>query len=393
MANDLTFHQLSTILNAIVGQATGSTAQAIVNTSDFVSVGTTALKSGYDPILNAISQVLSQTIFSIRPYTAKFKGLEADARRWGNMVRKLSAGDTEWGDDQRFEVADGESIDQQVVKSPVVLQENFYGSEVFERSITIFKDQLDNAFNGPDEFGRFISMIMSNASDQIEQARESVARMAIANFIGGKYVGDTSNVIHLLTEYNTLRGLSGGTELTKQTLYEPETFKAFMAWVYSRISSICAMMTERLTNYHINVTDKEIARHTPYDKQKIYLLAPYQYQTSSMVMTFAFHDDYLKYADHETVNFWQSPSAPDKIMVKPTYMDTTGALTTPGSGSTIENVFGVIFDEDAISTTMVNQWSAPAPFNARGGYTNMFWHFTMRYLNSFTENGVVLLLD
>ena len=59
----------------------------------------------------------------------------------------------------------------------------------------------------------------------------------------------------------------------------------------------------------------------------------------------------------------------------------------------MSKVFGVIFDEDAAGYTVVNQWSASAPFNARGGYTNIFWHSTDRYWNDFTENAVVLLLD
>ena len=33
------------------------------------------------------------------------------------------------------------------------------------------------------------------------------------------------------------------------------------------------------------------------------------------------------------------------------------------------------------------------PFNARGGYTNFFWHFTDRYNLDLTENAVVLVLD
>jgi hypothetical protein len=56
-------------------------------------------------------------------------------------------------------------------------------------------------------------------------------------------------------------------------------------------------------------------------------------------------------------------------------------------------IFGVMFDEAALGYTLVNQWSAPTPFNARGGYSNIFWHETARYWNDFTENGVIFLLD
>lgn len=67
MANDLTFTQLATVLNSIVSQATGATAQAVVDTSTFVNVAQTALKTGYDPLSTAISQVLSRTIFLLVP--------------------------------------------------------------------------------------------------------------------------------------------------------------------------------------------------------------------------------------------------------------------------------------------------------------------------------------
>ena len=44
-------------------------------------------------------------------------------------------------------------------------------------------------------------------------------------------------------------------------------------------------------------------------------------------------------------------------------------------------------------TQEVNQWNAPTPFNVAGGYTNFYFHKSDRYLNDFTEKGVVLLLD
>ena len=90
MANDLSFNQMSTVLNAIVAQATGTAALSVVDTSSFVTAGQEALKAGYDTLSTAISQVLSRTIFSIRPYTSKFKGMEMTQQQYGNITRKLS---------------------------------------------------------------------------------------------------------------------------------------------------------------------------------------------------------------------------------------------------------------------------------------------------------------
>ena len=389
--NDLTFNQLSTVLNSIVQQATGKQTQQVTNTAEFVSVAQTALKTGYDPVLQAISQVLSRTIFSIRPYTRKFGGLMVSNQQFGNIVRKLNIADKDWENDSRFELTDGCSVDMYKVSKPNILQNNFYGANVFEKSLTIFKDQLDCAFSSPDEFGRFVSMTTTNASDMIEQAHENLARATLANFIGGKISGDTASVIHLLTEYNTITGLE--TPLTAETVYQPANFKPFMQWVYSRVASLSSLMTERTQKFHINVTGKEISRHTPVSKQKVYLYAPARYQTETMVLADVYHDNFLRMADNETVNFWQSIDKPDAINVQPVYLQTDGTLKTDGAPVNKGGIFGVMFDEEAAGYTVVKQWSAPTPFNVKGGYSNIFWHFTDRYWNDFTENGIVLLLD
>ena len=226
-ANELSINQLSTVLNAIHSQATGKTAIAVTDTSSFVTVAQETLKAGYDPVLGAISQVLSRTIFSVRPYSSKFKGMMADSIRYGNHVRKLQTIDKPFEDDYRTLLVDGESIDQYEVNKPLVLQTNYYGQETYAKSLTLFRDQLDTAFSSPEEFQRFISMVMQNASDMLEQARENVARATLANFIAGKIatepVGGNEQVVHLLTEYNTATGL----ELTDEDLAQPDTFATF----------------------------------------------------------------------------------------------------------------------------------------------------------------------
>ena len=89
-ANVLTYNAIGTLVSQIVSQATGKAAIMPTNTSDFVAVANTGLLAGYDNLMGAISQVLSRTIISNRPYTRHFQGLESDSIRWGNHVRKIS---------------------------------------------------------------------------------------------------------------------------------------------------------------------------------------------------------------------------------------------------------------------------------------------------------------
>lgn len=389
--NDLTFNQLSTVLNGIVAQATGTSPITPTNTAEFVTVAQMGLKAGYDVLNTAISQVLSKTIFSVRPYTAKFKSLQMSEQRYGNHVRKLQMLDSSWSNDDRLALVDGESVDQQIVKKPETIQTNFYGSNVYQKQTTVYRDQLDMAFTGPDEFQRFIGMQMQNISDQMEQAHENTARATLANLIGGVIsINNAPQVVHLLSEYNAATGLT----LDNNAVYQPVNFAPFMKWVYGRIAAIADMLTERSAIYHANIAGKPIMRHTPQNYLNVYLFSRSMHDVTSRVLADTYHDNFLKLADHETVNYWQSIETPDTINVKPVYFNKAdGSLTTAAEAMTQANIFGVMFDDEAAGYVRVNQWSAPAPFNARGGYQNTFWHFTDRYFNDFTENAVVLLMD
>ena len=385
--NTMSFEDASAILNNIRQQVTGESSLAPVNTADFVAVGTTLLQSGYDPVLNAITQMVTKTIFSIRPYSRKFGGIKVDSEMWGSIVRKLAVADKAWEPNEEFDLVDGQSIDHYKVSKPDVLELKFYGAEDFSKHYTIFKDQLNNAFSGPAEFGRFMSMVVQNVSDMIEQNFESIARMVIANYVGGKKVAN-NGVIHLLTEYNSETGQS----LTSTTVFAPANFGDFMKWVYARIDTLTSLMTERSNKFQIQVTGKEITRHTPYEYQKVYLYAKLMNDMKARVLSSTFNYGFIEYADVEEVNYWQSIDTPMAIDVTPNYLDTDGSIKT-GAEQNITNLVGVIFDREALGYTVMNEWSATTPLNASGGYWNTFYHFLMKWWVDYSEKGIILLLD
>lgn len=388
-ANELTFNQLSVILNSIVKQATGKQGIEAIDAANFATVGTTLLKSGYDPVLNAISQVLSKTIFSVRPYYGKLQGLQVSNVRYGNHVRKLTAGDSDWEDDERVKLVDGQSVDQYKVKKPPVLQTNYYGQNVYSRHVTIFRDQLDVAFSSAEEFGRFISMIMTNAADQIEQAHENTRRTALLNLLMGTAQSDGSTTVKLLTKYNDRTGKS----LTYNDLFKPENFEGFIKFAFAQINTISDMLTERSVIYHGNVAGNEVMRHTPKRNQRLYIYAPLMNDVQTSVLSSVFNKEELNIPEYERLNFWQSITSPGDIIFKANYMDEKGQIVQPPEAVTRNNMFAILMDEEAAGVTIVNKWSAASPFNASGGYSNMFWHFTDRYWNDFTENCVVFALE
>jgi hypothetical protein len=386
--NNMSFEQAATLLNAIHTQVTGETGIAPTDVSSFISVATATLKAGYDPVINAISQVVGRTIFSIRPYSAKFRGILMDSQKWGAITRKIAISDKPMEANKAFDLIDGQSVDMYEVNKPNVIQFNYYGADTFSKSITIYRDQLDNAFRGPEEFGSFMTLITQNALDMIEQSKESMARLALDNFIAGKIDNNGADVIHLLTEYNTETGLN----LTATTVRQPANFPAFIKWAYARIATLTNMMTERSQMFQVQVSGHELNRHTPFDRQKVYLLNWLLNNIDARVLAETYNYKFLEFADVEAVNYWQAIQNPDQISITPTVLQADGSLDT-GSAVTQSNVMGVIFDEEAIGITVMNEFTGLTPLNVRGEYWNQYFNYVIRYFNDFTEKGIVLLLD
>lgn len=386
-ANNLTFEQASAFLTDLYEQASGSKATAVTDTASFVTVAQATLKTGYDNVINSISQVLGRTIFSVRPYNAKFGGLQVDAQRYGDITRKINFIDGDVENDERLPLTDRGSVDMYKINKPKILQTNFYGGATYQRHITIFKDQLDTAFQSYEEFSRFISGVMQNVMDQLEQIKEAESRAALLNFIGGKLAGDSANVINVITQYNS----DTGNTVTAADLFNENNFVPFSKWLYAFINGLMRKMSDRSTKYHINIPNKEIYRHTPADRMKAYMSARFLDNIDSVTLPTIFGAERLKMIDWEAVSYWQNIDEPEHIMVRPSYLNESGTITVDKSTQDVTGIVGVLFDEDAVGVTRINEWSERTPFNAAGGYSNIYWHFTQRYWNDFTENGVVLI--
>ena len=402
MANSLTIDQAVTVLNSIVSQAQGGASLTATDLTDFVSVAQSALLAGYDPVLGAISQVLDKTIFSIRPYYAKFKAMEKTNSEYGAWTRKINYCDRPFVQDDGFNLTDGTSLDPWLIRHPDVIQLNIYGQEVLEDYITRTEEQLKLAFRGPNEFGEFFAGALQNISDKHEQKNEAVARANLMNAIGAiTTCGGTEQIVHLLTEYNTILTAAGKTALTNVTVYDPDNYPAFMKWAYSRIQSVRDFLTERSIMFHCNVPNasKYIQRHTPYNRQILYMYAPELRQMEARVLSAAFNEGYLKYKDIELVNYWQAIDTPTDVEVIPVGIDGDGAVyvqeTTPGTPDTItvNNVFALLVDDDSMGYTRYSDGMYATPINARGRYTNLWYHMRWQSFVDLTENMVLFTLD
>lgn len=395
--NSMDFMQASTLLNALRKQMTGQSSLAAADESTFVSVATSLLQMGADPVMNAISQMVGRTIYSIRPYSAKLGSIQVDSQRWGYITRKLAIADKDFTDDSGFNLVDGQSVDMYTVNKPNVLQMNFYGQNVFQKYYTVFKNQLNSAFSSSQQFGEFMTMVTQNALDMIEQNREVIRRMTLNNFIAGKLDAESNlvseeenGVIHCITDYNT----DTGSSVTSTTVFAKENFDDFCKWLYAKIATVSNLMTERTQLFQINVSGKSIQHHTPKADQRMFIYAPFLAQISARVQSDTFNDELISYQNVEPINFWQSALTPDSINVKPVYLKASdGELKVASAAVSKSGIIGVIFDRDALGVTIMDEETSTSPYNAAGRYWNIFYSHISRYWNSFEEKFCIFLLD
>ena len=391
--------QISTVLNAIVEQAAGKAALSTVDTKDFVAVAKIGLEAGYDKLVTAISQVLSRTIYSNRPYTRQLRLLETDTLQYGNHVRKIQFIDSKWGDNEAYKLTDGYSKDPWEVKKPQAVQTNFYGKVTAQRFITVYRDQLREAMKGPAEFGSFFSALMTQMQNEIEQSREETARMTLANLIGGTIcIANTSNpaqIIHLVTEYNTAIG-SPSPALTLADLSAPPYFADFARWIMGRIKTASKALRNRNVLYHQNPTSASpnsgyVSRHTPVQDQRLVLYGPFFDRVQSNVLSTTFNEEDLKLMEREEVTFWQNPASPESIKINASFTKPDG--TVDNAGVTTDLVLGVLYDREAAGITLIGEEMSSSPYNNRGKYYNIFFDFETRYYNDNFENVLVFGLD
>ena len=392
--NTMTFEQSAAFLTALYGEATGQQPTIQVsNTADFISVGTTLIQGGLDPVISALTQILDRTIFSMRSYSKKFEDITVDEVRWGAVTRKINFLDTALDTaDDRLTLTDGLSVDPYVVKKPKVYQANYYGAHQYQDSITIFRDQLDSALRNPEEFARFISALMTNISNKHKQIEEAEARSLLINFITAKSSVDTANYINVLQAYKD----ETGTSLTPANMFALSNYTDFVRWLAGYMSTLIDMMGERSLKYHMNITGKEVTRFTDNANMRKYISANVANMLETAVNSNLYNPDRLKVLTDgmRKVNYWQNIDDPYSASATPAYLNTTtGAIDTAGAALTVNNIIGCLFDRDAAGMVKRSTWSGSTPFNPRGGYYNIFWHWTQTTWNSFDENFVVLYAD
>lgn len=402
------------MINEIARQATGQKTLTAYDTSSFVSVGEKILASGTENLLNALSIVLGRTFMAVRPYSAKFRVIDAENEDlYGTRVRKISflskdavqSGD--WNTNAKTNFAEGydngsnggqSTASQWEQHHAVPLEFNFAGQSVWEYCITIPQNQLKVAFTNEADFIKFMSGIMTEVGNDIETEKESFNRMTLLNAIAGVYDlnGSGPVSVDLTSAYNT----KFGTTYTRQDLLT--TYRTdFMKFFVSVFKTYSDYMTDRTSLYHWNASTQingvtyNLLRHTPKDRQKAVILNEFVNENDTYVLSEIFNKEYLDIGNTEKVNFWQNPSNRSAIKITPSIPDVTNSNNgeqTTGNEVNLDYVVGMLFDKDAIITSHQFEGAETTELEARKRYRNQWYSFSKNAIVDYTENMILFYM-
>lgn len=385
-------------VNDIIKQLSGDGALQAVDTSSFIAVGKAIMSYNTDNIYGACSNTWGRTIFSARVYESyRFKSVEVDEERWGEIARKISFMPLEMEASQNWntdlsptQLADGGSIDPFKIRKAKPVEFNFSGSVPMQSHITHFRDEMESALRSEAEFMSWWDAKMIEYYNDITQKDEAEREATVLNYIGGTYAMESvapSCVVDLVAGYNQH---TGGSYTRAQIL--SSQFEPFLKWAAAEIQMYSKYMRDRTYLYHANVTGKELKRHTPDRNRKMIILSSFLSHAKAEVYSGLFNPDYLNLGSYEEINYWQNPAVPSQISVKPSYLDVSdGSVETADEAVVFDYFVGILWDEEGLVISNKRE-NAASILNPAGNYTNDFIHWLKRYNNDYTEGHIIFYL-
>lgn len=403
MANTLTPTDVYGIVNAMSAEMFGqnSTLTAF-NTSTFATVGEAMLRTGYENTVGALSSVIGRTIIAARPYRGKFRIIMRVPQEFGLITRKISFYSTKLEESNDFntdinatQIIDGASIDPWTITKTYPLEINFAGLKVTQKNYTIFRYQLKQAFQSEAQFGSFVSGLLVRIANDLEVMMDAENRLQVLNAIGATYnVGAPRQKVNLVTAFNAFYGTSYTAAQLLSTYFD-ELMKFFVM----KLKGDMSLMEEENELFHIFPAKNDdvgnalsLTRHTAPEDRRLLLYMPRIRQAEATVFPSLFDSSYLKLDQFEGVEYWQNPNVPEAVSVTPNQLNVATGQSANGTAVALDHVLAVLFDRDALVTSVHVEDVLTSPVNNKGSYYNVTYHWGKDHMLDQTENMIIYYL-
>ena len=403
MANTLTPTDVYGIVNAMSAEMFGqnSTLTAF-NTSSFATVGEAMLRTSYENTVGALSAVIGRTIIAARPYRGKFRIIMRVPQEFGLITRKISFYSTKLEESNDFntninatQIIDGASIDPWTITKTYPLEINFAGLKVTQKNYTIFRYQLKQAFQSEAQFGSFVSGLLVRIANDLEVMMDAENRLQVLNAIGATYnVGAPRQKVNLVTAFNSFYSTTYTAAQLLSTYFD-ELMKFFVM----KLKGDMSLMEEENELFHIFPAKNDdagnalsLTRHTAPEDRRLLLYMPRIRQAEATVFPSLFDSSYLKLDQFEGVEYWQNPNVPEAVSVTPNQLNVSTGQSDNGTAVALNHVLAVLFDRDALVTSVHVEDVLTSPVNNKGSYYNVTYHWGKDHMLDQTENMIIYYL-
>ena len=381
--------QVYEIVNDAQKQVLGEESLIQEDLSDVVSVGESIANANlYDKFVGALINRIAKNIFSIRAYSGRAPQVLMDSWEFGSIVQKVHGKLPDAEENESWELVDNAVYEQDTFYKPQVSVKLWNQKTTFEIPLSIAEEQLKQSFLGAEEMARFIAMLYQMVENSLTLKFDALIMRTINNFIGATIYDDNNaggpRCVKLLTEYNTIKGLTGADALTQaKALYDKE----FLRYCAYRLKQVATRLSNYSTLFNIGETEK----HTPRDMLHIVMLDYLDAGVSAFLQSDTFHDELVKLPKADVVSCWQGTGT--SFALADTSKVYVQVLDKTGTKRSVEQAYVVacMFDRDALGVTAFNK-RVKEHYNAKAEFFNYWYKEDAGYFNDYNENFVVFLV-
>ena len=377
--------QVATLLNeTIVPNLLGEGTTISEDLSNIVDLGTALADVTAEDMQDFAKDLVvgvARNLFDSRAYRSETYGLMNDAREFGGVVQRVKVKLYSASDSPIWTLQNGTDYFDGTYYGADIDSKIYTKDTIFQVKNSIPVEKFKQSFTSADGVMSLIATIEQQVDNTITMELNGLAKTTLQQMIVTS-VGN-GQAIHLLTEYNTLAGLTGDDALTADTCLYNAPFLRWCAMTIVRLRDLTQDMNKKYN-------DGTIETFTPADDLRVTLLSEFARSIEFNMEADTFHNDIVSVGEYNVINFWQNSSE----SMLPSLGVTAEVKTNVGDAEpvTVSGVVGMIFDRYTAGLT-ARLDKITAQYIANGDYTTYFHHIANSRFIDTRNTGIVLCLD
>ena len=377
--------QVATLLNeTIVPNLLGEGTTISADLSNIVDLGTALADITAEDMQDYAKDLVvgvARNLFDSRAYRSETYGLMNDAREYGGVIQRVKVRLYSASDSPIWTLQNGTDYFDGTYYGADIDSKIYTKDTIFQVKNSIPVEKFKQSFTSADGVMSLIATIEQQVDNTITMELNGLAKTTLQQMIATSVAN--GQVIHLLTEYNTLAGLTGDDALTVDTCLYNAPFLRWCAMTIVRLRDLTQDMNKKYN-------DGTIETFTPADDLRVTLLSEFARSIEFNMEADTFHNDIVSVGEYNTINFWQNSS--DDML--PSLGVTAEVKTNVGEASpvTVSSCVALIADRYAGGVS-ARLDKITAQYIANGDYTTYFHHIANSRFIDTRNTGIVLCLD